>query len=118
MRQLTVRQPFADLIARGEKTIETRSWRTKYRGPLLICASKKKCGSLPTGVIVALVNLVEVRPFFPSDALAACCEWRPNAFAWEIRNVRNFSTPIACRGSLGLGTPAPELINRIQELLQ
>lgn len=40
MRALTIRQPWATLIARGAKTIETRSWSTKYRGPLAIHAGQ------------------------------------------------------------------------------
>ena len=40
MRALTIRQPWASLIAAGMKTIETRSWSTKYRGPLAIHAGK------------------------------------------------------------------------------
>ena len=38
MKALTIRQPWASLIAAGVKTIETRSWSTKYRGPLAIHA--------------------------------------------------------------------------------
>ena len=38
MKALTVRQPWASLIALGVKRIETRSWRTSYRGPLAIHA--------------------------------------------------------------------------------
>lgn len=38
MKALTVRQPWASLIAAGVKTIETRSWSTRYRGPLAIHA--------------------------------------------------------------------------------
>lgn len=41
MRGLTVRQPHARLIEIGEKTIELRSWTTRYRGDLLICAAAK-----------------------------------------------------------------------------
>lgn len=40
MKALTVRQPWASLIACGAKTIETRSWRTSYRGWLAIHAGK------------------------------------------------------------------------------
>lgn len=39
MKALSVKQPFAGLIAAGIKTLETRTWYTSYRGPLLICAS-------------------------------------------------------------------------------
>ena len=42
MKALTIRQPWASLIAAGVKTIETRSWSTKYRGPLAIHAGKHK----------------------------------------------------------------------------
>lgn len=35
---ITVKQPFADMIATGEKDIENRSWPTNYRGPILIHA--------------------------------------------------------------------------------
>lgn len=40
MKALTIRQPWASLIAAGVKTIETRSWSTKHRGPLAIHAGK------------------------------------------------------------------------------
>lgn len=42
MKALTIRQPWASLIAAGVKTIETRSWSTEYRGPLAIHAGKAK----------------------------------------------------------------------------
>lgn len=35
---LTIRQPWAWLIAKGHKNIENRSWTTRHRGPLLIHA--------------------------------------------------------------------------------
>jgi len=34
MKALTLYQPFASLVALGLKQVETRSWRTSYRGPL------------------------------------------------------------------------------------
>jgi activating signal cointegrator 1 len=40
MRALSITQPWATLIARGRKRIETRSWRTAYTGPLAIHASQ------------------------------------------------------------------------------
>lgn len=39
MKGLSIRQPYASLVAVGEKRIETRSRRTHYRGPVLIHAS-------------------------------------------------------------------------------
>lgn len=38
MKALTLWQPWASLVALGIKTIETRSWGTRYRGPLVIHA--------------------------------------------------------------------------------
>jgi len=40
MKALTVQQPWATLEAIKAKKIETRSWKTDYRGPLAIHASK------------------------------------------------------------------------------
>lgn len=80
MKAITIKQPWATLIALGEKKFETRSWATKYRGELAIHASKKididacqqpaiaatlnKHGivltnDLPVGKIIATCNLVD-----------------------------------------------------------
>lgn len=40
MKVLTLYQPWASLVALNEKRIETRSWRTSYRGTLAIHAGK------------------------------------------------------------------------------
>ena len=40
MKCLSLKQPYADLLACGEKTIELRKWNTKFRGEFLIHASK------------------------------------------------------------------------------
>ena len=40
MKALTLTQPWATLVAIGAKKIETRSWSTRYRGPLAIHAAK------------------------------------------------------------------------------
>lgn len=36
MKALTVRQPWATLLAIEAKAVETRSWKTDYRGPVLM----------------------------------------------------------------------------------
>ncbi len=41
MKTLSIRQPWAELILQGRKTIELRTWHTSYRGPLLIHAGAK-----------------------------------------------------------------------------
>jgi len=40
LKCLSLKQPYADLLARGRKTIEIRKWNTNHRGPFLIHASK------------------------------------------------------------------------------
>lgn len=77
MKSITILQPWATLIAIGEKKFETRSWRTHYRGPVAIHAGKKvdrdacqeteisealarhgyTADNLPTGAVVAIVQL-------------------------------------------------------------
>lgn len=41
MKALSIRQPWASLIVDGFKDIENRSWPTKFRGKILVHASKK-----------------------------------------------------------------------------
>ena len=70
MKVITIKQPFASLIAEGIKEYEFRTWKTKYRGPILIHAAKnvnkkamKKFENYhleyPTGCILAKANLVD-----------------------------------------------------------
>lgn len=47
MKALTIWQPWASLIACGAKRYETRSWPTKYRGPIAIHAAVKDPNKLP-----------------------------------------------------------------------
>lgn len=82
MKALTVWQPWASLLAQGEKKYETRGWPTKYRGPIAIHAAARdplklpmtpgleqyalhndtigSWLSLPTGAILAIGELVNV----------------------------------------------------------
>lgn len=46
IKAITLWNPWALLMAAGAKTIETRSWGTKYKGPLAIHAAKKKDAAL------------------------------------------------------------------------
>lgn len=40
MKVLTIRQPWASLIIEGYKMFEFRSWKTNYRGEILIHAGQ------------------------------------------------------------------------------
>lgn len=48
MKAITLTQPWATLVAIGAKKIETRSWKTGYRGPLAIHAAKSGSGATRT----------------------------------------------------------------------
>jgi hypothetical protein len=63
VRALSVRQPYAELIMRGEKKVEYRSKPTKVRGRVHLYAAKRpgkieapdgglRPRDLPTGVLV------------------------------------------------------------------
>jgi len=45
MKALSIKQPWASLIAHGIKDIENRTWRTKFRGKIYIHASAKSAGN-------------------------------------------------------------------------
>ncbi len=111
-KALCVRQPEADLIVFGRKTIEVRTWRTAYRGALLITASKRKpldpqFADSPLGCLVGAVDLVDCRPFTESDQDAALCDFEPGLYAWALANPRVTPQPIPTRSLPGLFDLAP-----------
>ena len=72
MKALSLKQPFAELVVSGRKTIELRKWNTRFRGRFLIHASKipdkkamKKFGfsQLPSGCIVGMASLIGVKKY-------------------------------------------------------
>lgn len=100
MKALSVKQPWANMIASGEKTIETRTWMTPYRGQVLIMSSKQPRIE-PAGCAVAVATLTDCRPMTRGDERAACCRLYPNAKAWLLEGIRRVQ-PIPVRGALGL----------------
>ena len=70
MKAITIRQPYAALIAESIKEYEFRTWKTAYRGPLLIHAGKgtdkKACKRFASydleyqvGAVIAKVELTD-----------------------------------------------------------
>lgn len=100
MKALSVKQPWANLIASGQKTIETRLWATDFRGELLIVSSKTPKIE-PAGYALAIARLVECRQMTLEDQAAARCELYRSAFAWVLADIRRVS-PWPVRGQLGL----------------
>lgn len=72
MKALTLTQPWATLVAIGAKRIETRSWATKYRGPLAIHAAK--------GIKEMHYSLCRTVPFY--TALSAVMPVNPVSLYW------------------------------------
>lgn len=58
MKVISIKEPFATFIRNGYKKIETRSWKTNYRGELFIHASAKNIAKefLTNEYIVSLTN--------------------------------------------------------------
>lgn len=126
MKALTISQPFASLIASGEKWIENRCWRTYYRGPLAIHAGlgrqyldRAKLAAYPTSRIVAVVDMIaclswgeiatesERRPMERPTGVHRC--WREifedkhceGPWCWILSNVRIVESD-EIRGARGL----------------
>ena len=70
MKVITIKQPYASLIANGLKELEFRTWKTKYRGDILIHAGlgidkeamikfKKYNLDYPSGCIIAKAKLTD-----------------------------------------------------------
>jgi hypothetical protein len=112
VKAITLTQPWATLVAIGDKRIETRSWPTKYRGPLAITASKnwpKKAQmialsspfierlnranylpDLPLGVVVATCNLVDCLPMEGHICLPGIFDEYPDLNTWMERKFGDF----------------------------
>ena len=78
IRAITLTQPWATLVAIGAKHIETRSWRTDYRGLLAIHAAK---GLGPGGIAAYLERCTASEPIYAAlnDAGLAPFTWDADA---------------------------------------
>ncbi len=118
MKALTLIQPWASLIVDDRKKTETRSWGTKYRGPLLIHAGAKinsvvcrEAGydvlAIPIRALLCIVELVDCFRFTgeqETDGLEdrRWGDFSPGRWGWRLRVLHRFERPIEARGSLGL----------------
>jgi hypothetical protein len=99
MKALSLRQPWANLIANGLKTIETRKWKTNYRGDLVICSSKNP-NIFPAGYAICIVEVYDCIPMIKEHEEKACIKIYPNAWSWFIRNVRLINPMFPVKGKL------------------
>ena len=125
VKVLVVRQPWAWLIVHGFKDIENRSWKTRYRGKLLIQASanlpskdhleedrrwvKKRGVKLPeeleTGGIVGKVELVDCVDRSRS-------KWFEGPIGWVLTKPKRLPF-MPLKGRLGLFNPPLKIIRQL-----
>jgi len=101
LKAISLKQPWASLVARGMKTIETRKWTTSYRGDLVICSSKKPKIE-PAGYALCIAELYHIEPMKKSHEKKACIKVYPRAYSWFLRNIRPLNKPVPIKGSLGI----------------
>lgn len=144
MKVLSLTEPFATLILNGKKHIETRSWKTSYRGWLYIHASMTKMAKkdandnelmsliagkkLNYGFIVCKCNLVDciymtseyVEKIKDSNYQEYICgEYSEGRYAWILEDVNILQTPVPAKGQLGIWNyydefEIMELMNKIE----
>lgn len=127
MKVLSLTEPYATLIANGQKCIETRSWKTKYRGELYIHASATKIPEstleneklmdliknkpLNYGHIICKCNLVdciymteeyvhEMKEKNPQEYL--CGEYKVGRYAWVLDDVIPLENKMKAKGQLNI----------------
>ena len=100
MKAISLKQPWASLVAEKRKTIETRRWATKYRGDVIIVSSRFP-KIKPAGYALAVARIADCRPMKKSDERRACCKIYKNAKAWLLEDIRRIK-PFPVKGTLGL----------------
>lgn len=125
MKCLSVKNPWAALIANRLKTIELRTWSTSYRGPLLIISTMRIATSPAAAkwhrwsdgnpYVVAIANLVDCRPSTHFDADDACC--KPSGeFAWVLEDAEQLTSPPHQKGRLSLYPPSRRLAAYVRNM--
>jgi hypothetical protein len=126
MKVLSLTEPYATLIKIGKKKIETRSWKTSYRGKLYIHASSTKIpkeyknntelmslvnvNNLNYGHIICscdLVDCIEMTDEFIENVKKNSGEYvsgiyAKGRYAWILENVEIIKKPIEAKGHLGI----------------
>ena len=114
MKALSVKPHWAAMIEAELKTIEIRSRRTNYRGPLLICASAKEVKGwrgLPRGVALCIVELQGCRLMRQEDEARSGVAVDPKMWSWLLGPVRLVErAPV--KGQLSFFEVPDHLLNR------
>lgn len=116
MKALTIWQPWASAIGRV-KSIETRSWRTRYRGELAIHAAARtppgyhhyfatlaeQAGvtNPPMGAVISIARLVDIVPVEDlriSELEQFWGDYSPGRYGWILEDVRPLPEPLKANG--------------------
>lgn len=122
---LSIRQPWAELIISGKKTIEIRSWYTEYRGLLWVHTGIKameelerefgrsdlfKGGYVGSVRLDAVISLDRERwEAWNARHLCPGQDYEPGLFGWVLSAPHKFEKPIPGPGQLNLFYPSDEL---------
>ena len=131
-RALSIRQPWAELIVQGRKTIELRSWETDYRGPIWIHAAKAANPDLdrlfgvldpPRGAFVGRITLEDISPIdrqrwerWRTQHLDPG-RYQPGRFAWHLSAAEQLAQPVPAPGRLNLFAVDEALAARLHAAL-
>ena len=128
MKTLSIRQPWADLIIQGKKTLELRSWTVSHRGTLAIHASqsvdKPACRAngidprhVSVGVVIGFVELIDIIPLDEAAFEAHCQQhlstgiFKPPLYGWKISKPIVLEKPVPYTGRMGLFNITDDLIS-------
>ena len=111
MKAVSIKQPWASLIAAGVKTLEIRQWPTEHRGPLLIVSSRRPViDGHRHGEALCVVNVVDCRRMTRDDPPFACIrDFYFDHYSWVLRDVRLIE-PFGVMGQLRLFDVPDKLI--------
>ena len=121
MKVLTIKQPWASLIIEGYKKYEFRSWKTNYRGKILIHAGmsiekdmlerfKDYDLNYTAGAIIGEAELVDCilvdkelnDELISIDKVVYGKSNHVEKYAWKLENIKKYEEPIFVKGKLGL----------------
>lgn len=107
MKALSVKQPWAWLIANGHKDIENRTWNTHFRGKFLVHASKgldkkaldKYLHLIPSGTVLKRGGIVGA-VMLDSVVKESTSEWFIGPFGFVLKDAKPCMF-VECKGKLG-----------------
>ena len=120
MKALTIKQPWATLIVEGLKKYEFRTWKTNYRGKILIHAGlsleQKHSNKFKDykfdyikGAIIGEVEIIdcvlvdeELNKKLQRENILVYGNDHIGVYAWKLDNVKKYKIPIYIKGKLGL----------------